>query len=221
MSTVASVDYPNKRIYLSLLTVGQPLDTTQVYRDVRALRKTTEAHRAFNPMIVAGGNISKTAATRTQPYVQLLFGCRIVPYDQNQELLVIRETFSDDGFSGVDCFDRTGLVNQVDINYQVSPVEVRIISTGGSALTQTEHDKLMGITSSTAADNAAAVWAKAVEGLTAEEMMRVMLAALAGKRQGIGTATEQYMAQDGITPRITLTPTDANGNGVPIINGAP
>lgn len=63
-----------------------------------------------------------------------------------------------------------------------------------------------------------AVWGHALEGLTAEEMLRVMLAALAGKRAGLGTATEQYMAQDGVTPRITLTP-DASGNGTPVING--
>ena len=65
-----------------------------------------------------------------------------------------------------------------------------------------------------------AMWVKPIEGLTAEEMMRVMLAALAGKREGLGTATERYMARDGVTPRITLVP-DANGNGTPIVDGAP
>ena len=66
---------------------------------------------------------------------------------------------------------------------------------------------------------ATAVWAKVIEsGLTSEEILRVALAALAGKRQGLGTATEQYMAQDGTTPRITLTP-DAYGNGTPTLNG--
>lgn len=64
------------------------------------------------------------------------------------------------------------------------------------------------------------VWAKVLDTLSAEEIMRITLAALAGKRQGLGTATEQYMGQDGVTPRITLTP-DVNGNGTPIVNGAP
>jgi hypothetical protein len=71
-----------------------------------------------------------------------------------------------------------------------------------------------------ASDVAAAVWSRALEGLTAEEMLRIMLAALAGKRQGLGTATEQYLAQDGTTPRITLT-ADSAGNGTPTLNGAP
>jgi len=46
--------------------------------------------------------------------------------------------------------------------------------------------------------------------------MKVTLAALAGKRAGIGTATETYYAQDDVTPVITLTP-DANGNGTPTV----
>lgn len=73
-------------------------------------------------------------------------------------------------------------------------------------------------TAPTAIQIADTVWSKALETLTAEEMMRIMLAALAGKRQGLGTGTEQYMAQDGTTPRITLTP-DQYGNGTPTIDG--
>lgn len=74
--------------------------------------------------------------------------------------------------------------------------------------------------SPTAAQVASAVWSQALEGLTAEEMMRIMLAALAGKRQGLGTSTEEYMAQDGLTPRVTLV-ADTAGNGTPVLNGAP
>ncbi len=65
-----------------------------------------------------------------------------------------------------------------------------------------------------------AVATRALDGdITVEQALRVVMAALAGKRQGIGTATEQYFARDGVTPRITLTP-DAAGNGLPVINGA-
>lgn len=74
-------------------------------------------------------------------------------------------------------------------------------------------------TALTAAQTAEAVWSKGLEGLSAEAIMRVLLAALAGKRVGLGTDTEQYLAQDGVTPRITLT-ADAAGNGTPVINGA-
>lgn len=68
---------------------------------------------------------------------------------------------------------------------------------------------------------AAAVWQSALEGtLTAEQMQRIMLAALAGKRSGLGTTTEEYMGQDGITPRVTFTPSDASGNGTTVVDGA-
>lgn len=67
---------------------------------------------------------------------------------------------------------------------------------------------------------AAAVWSHIIESsLSAEEMQRIMLAALAGKRVGLGTATEQYMAQDGVTPRITFTPSDGYGNGTTVVDG--
>lgn len=65
-----------------------------------------------------------------------------------------------------------------------------------------------------------AVWSKALESsLTAEQMLRIMAAALAGQRSGLGTATETYTGLDGATARIILTP-DQNGNGTPAVNGA-
>ena len=148
MATVASVDYLARRIYLSATTAGgAALDLLDVYRDVREFRRTTEAHRGFKPMLVAGGNVQKTATTFTQPYVQLLYGCRIVPYDSAHRLTVIREVFTDDGLSGVDCFERSAVAANVDVDYQVAPVEVRLVSTSGS-------------TGPTAAEIADAVWAK-------------------------------------------------------------
>jgi hypothetical protein len=96
----------------------------------------------------------------------------------------------------------------------------------GSLVDQYQGDGTMGKALGTASTGgvdlglmASAVWSHSVEGLTAEEILRVMLAALAGKRQGLGTGTELYMAQDGVTPRITLAP-DQYGNGEPEINGA-
>lgn len=167
MSTVASVDYIAKRIYLSADTVGVPLDTTEVYRDVRELRRITEAHRKFKPMIVGGGNIQKTATSYTQPYVVLLYGCYLVPFNTAQSLVVIRDTFADDGRAGVACFDRSGLSAEVDIDIQVAPVEVREVVTGGG-----------GGSSLTAAQ----VWNYILDnGHTAAELMRLRASIDAGK----------------------------------------
>jgi hypothetical protein len=128
MPVVASVDYVNKRIYLSADTVGVPLDTLDVYKEVRALRRSTEDHRRFRPMVIAGGNIAKIpGVTFTQPYVQLLFGCRIVPFDTPHSLRVIRDTFTDDGVVGAGVFDRSTLSSNIDIDYDVQAVEVRLV----------------------------------------------------------------------------------------------
>lgn len=134
MATVRLVDYEAKRIYLSVDTLGVPLDLLDVYRDVRALRASTPEHRAFRPLLVAGGNVQKTPTTFTQPYVQLLRGAAIVPFPAAQQLRVVREVFGDDGRYGVECFDRStvsGMVD-IDIDMQISPVEVRIVNTAGA-----------------------------------------------------------------------------------------
>lgn len=62
--------------------------------------------------------------------------------------------------------------------------------------------------------------ARVLEGtITEADAQRIMLAAMAGKRQGLGTATEEYLAQDGTTPRITFTPLDDQGNGTTVVDG--
>lgn len=135
MPLVASVDYPGKRIYLSAETVNTDLDTLDVYREVRALRRTVADHRKFRPLIVAGGNIEKIAGqTYTPAYVQLLHGCRIVPYNASHTLKVIRDTFTDDGSAGRDCFDRSALTPGVVVNIDVDfpAVEIRTIPTSGN-----------------------------------------------------------------------------------------
>lgn len=147
MSTVASVDYAAKRIYLGALTVNADLDTLQVYRDVRALRRTTEAHRAYKPIIEAGGNITKIVGVSSTPaYVRLLYGCRIVPYNVSQKIKLVRDTFTDDGLAGRDCFDRTPLSASVEVDIDVDFPEVEI-----------KQVVVSGSTGPTAADIAAAV----------------------------------------------------------------
>jgi hypothetical protein len=136
MPLVASVDYVAKRIYLSADTVGATIDTIDVYKEVRALRRTTEAHRAFKPLIIAGGNVEKLVGISATPsYVQLLYGCRLVPYNASHSLKLSRDTFTDDGLAGRDCFDRTSLSPSVavDIDVDIMEVEIRYLSEGGGS----------------------------------------------------------------------------------------
>jgi len=134
MPLVASVDYPNKRIYLSADTVNTDLDTIDVWKEVATLRLSTASHRGFDPMIVPGGNIQKTATTFTPAYVVLLDGCRLVPFDTSHNLCLCRETFTDDNLAGQDVFDRTPLspTTAVDIDVNVLEVEIRTITLSGT-----------------------------------------------------------------------------------------
>lgn len=135
MPLVASIDYAARRIYLSAETVNADLDTLDVYREVRALRRTVEAHRSYLPLIEAGGNIEKLVGqTYTAAYVRLLHGCRIVPYDQTHALRLVRDTFTDDGAAGRNCFDRSGLSPGVvvDIDVDFPEVEIRTVATSGN-----------------------------------------------------------------------------------------
>lgn len=157
MPLVASVDYPNKRIYLSASTADTNLDTLAVYREVRALRRTNVAHRAFRPMIVAGGNIEKIAGVSYTPaYVRLLYGCRIVPYNASHSLRLIRDTFTDDGMAGRDCFDRTPLGAMVEVNIDVDFPEIEI--------------RTVAVSGPTSSEIANAVWSHATGSLVAVRM---------------------------------------------------
>lgn len=140
MPVVSSVDYINKRIYLSVSTVNQNVDTLDIYKEVRALRVLNEADRKFKPMIIASGNVPKVVGVSATPIsIQLLYGCRIVPYNiGDHSIRVIRDTFTDDGFAGRDCFDRSSLNNMVDIDIDFPEVEIRYVYVGGSSLTKEE-----------------------------------------------------------------------------------
>lgn len=104
---------------------------------------------------------------------------------------------------------------------------VQALIAGAMAAVETGQDVFAGVvrpaspsTGATADEIAAAVWGREIEpGITAEQMLRVIFAAVSGKTSGIGSATELYMALDGITPRITAS-FDAAGNRTSVtVNG--
>lgn len=196
MPLVASVDYPNKRIYLSVQTADTLLDTIEVYKEVRALRRTTESHRKFKPIIVAGGNVEKIIGqTYTPSYVQLLYGCRIVPYNASHRITLIRDTFTDDGLAGRDCFDRTPLSAsvEVDIDVQVDKIEIVKVATGGGA-------------SYTLQQISDAVWLRIIEaGFTAEQLMRLKSAIDHGDATGLESNNPTFKSLDGLKDRVVAT----------------
>lgn len=134
------------------------------------------------------------------PYLFLLNGWRVRPMEANHLLVITGNLFVDGG--GTPVVPTLGAFN-VSAQYTV-PVQAQGISTSGSS-------------GPSAAQVADAVWQRAIEsGLTAEQMLRVMLAPLAGKADGIGSSTERYLAQNGTTPRVTTT-FDVAGNRTTVV----
>lgn len=141
---VASVDYPNKLIYLGVDSTTQAFLPIDVYTEVRDLRASTPAHRLFSRIISGQGNAPTGPTTRTPRRAVLVPGARIVPYDLGSEydLDVIGELISEDGLSGSKLFDRSSLSpgTLVNINYEPRQVEIIEVQTGG--ITQTQIDEI-------------------------------------------------------------------------------
>lgn len=150
---------------------------------------------------VGGETINASAGTEIPLYAFLINGWKIKPQEANHTLDVTNGILLVEG--GGDPFNNTTGSFVVRINYQ-QPVQAITVATGGGG----------GAT-------AAQVWQYAIENsLTAEQVLRVLLAPLAGKATGIGTSTEVYKAQNGTTPRVTVT-FDGSGNRTDVtVNGA-
>jgi hypothetical protein len=58
-------------------------------------------------------------------------------------------------------------------------------------------------------------------GLTPGAMLRIVMAAVAGRTEGIGTATERYFSADGTKPRITATFDSLGNRTTVVLDGTP
>ena len=91
-----------------------------------------------------------------------------------------------------------------------------------SVLSGTIYGSSGSLTGTFTAATAAQVWQYLTEGAeSAEQTMRIMRAALAGKRAGLGGPTESYYSKDGTKVRISFPPIDNYGNGTPTTDGTP
>ena len=138
MAVIASVDGPNRRIYLHADTVGTTLHPIDIYREMRALRRTDETLRKFNLFMKMDGNIAKGGGKFTERYATLLEGTRIVPFDTNHDLTINGTLITDDGFEGISAFDRTPLSVNTAVNINYVPPQVEVIEVATGAVTPTE-----------------------------------------------------------------------------------
>ena len=138
------------------------------------------------------------------PYFFLQGAWRVRPMEANHDLTITGNLFVEGG--GVPVVRTIGTY-QVNVNYTV-PVAAQGISASRGCAPTVEQIS-------------AAVWQRILEnGMSAEAMQRVVLAALVGQTAGIGSATEIYKAQDGATPRITANFDGSNNRTSVTLNGA-
>jgi len=140
MPLVASTDYPNKRIYLHADSVGVDVQPIDVYKELRAERRTNEAKRQFDVLMTAFGN-DPAGPSNTPRFGNLADGVRIVPYDASHVLSITGALINTaEGLAGTDLFDRAPLSPgiEVDIDYQPPQVEIIYVNTGSGV---TEQDK--------------------------------------------------------------------------------
>lgn len=143
MAVIDHIDGPNRDIYLSADTVTSDFEPMDAYKEMRALRRTDENLRKYDVFLQAKGYEPTGPGRFTARYVVQLDGTRFIPYDTSHELTVVGTLITDDGQSGVNCFDRGPLSPSVVVDINYIPPQVEIIELGTSGLTQEESDALL------------------------------------------------------------------------------
>lgn len=143
MALVATIDGPNRDIYLSSNTVGVDIIPMNIYKEVRTLRRLNEDLRKYGMFISAFGNVDKGGGKATERYIQLNSGTRIIPYDVSHVLTITGIMITDDGQEGIACFDRTPLSGSTNVDINYIPPQVEIITViGGSGLSVAQSETL-------------------------------------------------------------------------------
>lgn len=210
MPLISHVDYVSKRIFLSSDTVDSSLDTLSLYKEMRSLRRNTEGHRKFKPMIIAGGNLEKIPGiTFTPSYVQLLYGCRIVPYNVSHKLKLVRDTFTDDGYSGRDCFDRGPLseTTQVDVDVDFPEIEIRQIAVSGNQYSLNEIASAVKTEMRTEYQAISQVYGNSIveELYTRDDILRLLSSVVLGNATGLENGSPDFKSLSGAKSRIKAT----------------
>ena len=128
MALIDYIDPIARRIHLSIDTMNTAWHPVDLYREVRALRRTDETLRQYDNFMEGAGNIDKGGGKATERYFTLLDGTRIVPYDSSHILDITGTLITDDGFEGAFCFDKSSLSVGVSVDIQYAPKQVEVIN---------------------------------------------------------------------------------------------
>ncbi len=186
-------DGPSKRIILSTGTTS--LDARDCYsrwKDWVLESDNSKYEQAFTVVggdPIGGGNFVSS-------YYFLTNGWRIRPHEASHTLTINGSVVVDGGGNAL----VPTLGSYQVLVVQSVPVKAETVSTEGGGASFT-LDQIRD-----------AVWAKLLEGsVSADAVMRIMLAALSGTTEGIGTLLEQYKSLDGGKARI-IANFDEQGN---------
>lgn len=150
MAVIDYIDGTGRLVYLAA-PAGSPTGALSfhpvddVYVEYRALRRTVEEYRKYDPFMEAAGKVPKGGGRFTPRYLLLLNGTKLVIPSGVSEVNVTGEVLTDDQSSP---FDTSLAGGPVIINYTPPEAEVIEVVVGGGG-------------APTAEQNAAAVWAHA------------------------------------------------------------
>jgi len=122
------IDAENRLIHLSVETMNIAWHPVELYQEVRALRVSDETLRGYDNFMEGAGNINKGGGKATERYFTLMFGTRIVPYDESHVIDITGTLITDDGYEGAFCFDKSHLSAGVSVDIQYAPKQVEVIN---------------------------------------------------------------------------------------------
>jgi hypothetical protein len=132
------IDAINRRIYL-LAGVTEYHPVTDIYHEVRNLRRTNEALRPYDPFVTAEGNVPKNVAgTKRTPRYAVFQNCKVV---LSGDTLITGEQLLADATgakigSGPDCVDKALSPADAYCDYTPAEAEVIEVATGGGPTAQ-------------------------------------------------------------------------------------
>ena len=117
---VDHIDTDLKRIFLKVGVVTYH-PVTDIYTEVRNLRRLNEPLRKFKIMTTAEGNKPKGGGKYTSRYAIFNNGYRVVPQDATHALYISGEQITDDGQSGPACIDTLPLSAGANVTIHYEP----------------------------------------------------------------------------------------------------
>ena len=119
---IQSIDGSARRIYLKQ-GVSDFYPIEDIYHEYRALRRTDESLRVWEPLLKAEGNIAKGGGAFTPRYVVLLLGTKLVPFDEPLQVNQLGDMITDNPDVDSSLYDISGLTGPKPIFIKPSEAE--------------------------------------------------------------------------------------------------